>query len=309
MSLELLDQLSLPGDGAKPNEDAFAHLDHAALVLDGATPLGPSLLPGPSDAAWIAQFGARRLAAHLRDGDAPQNALKHALADAEKSFTGLTREPIREKWQTPCASMMMVAELGHAPSPPRVQSTLAGEMPVAGSRASEGQRGAEIEFLWFGDCAAIVEQNGKIEIVGEALEKRQAEAARARMVARAANMSATAGINRPQIEPLLRAARNRINSGRNWLFSPDTRAAGHVSRHVMTLSKDARVLIASDGFLALVSDYSAYGMEELMAAVSTKGLAVLGAQLRAIEDADPLGEKFPRFKKSDDATAVLLRVV
>jgi hypothetical protein len=317
MSLELLDQLSLPGDAAKPNEDALAHLDHAALVLDGATPLGPSLLPGPSDAAWIAQFGARRLAAHLRDGDAPQDALKQALADAEKSFTGLTREPIREKWQTPCASMMMVAELGHAPSPPRAQSTLAvgqGSQPgepsaVAGSRASEGQRGIKIEFLWFGDCAAIIEQNGKIEIVGEALEKRQAEAARARMVARAANMSATAGINRPQIEPLLRAARNRINSGRNWLFSPDTRAAGHVSRHVMTLSRDARVLIASDGFLALVSDYGAYGMEELMAAVSTKGLAALGAQLRAIEDADPLGEKFPRFKKSDDATAVLLRVV
>jgi hypothetical protein len=140
VSLELLDQISLPGDAAKPNEDAMAFLDHAALVMDGATPLGPSLLPGPSDAAWIAQFGARRLTAHLRDGDAPPIALKHALADAEKSFAGLAREPIREKWQTPCASMMMVA-LGRDPSPPRVQSTLAGEMPAAGPRVSEGQRG------------------------------------------------------------------------------------------------------------------------------------------------------------------------
>jgi hypothetical protein len=31
--------------------------------------------------------------------------------------------------------------------------------------------------------------------------------------------------------------------------------------------------------------------------------------LRAIEDKDPEGRKFPRFKKSDDATAVLLRLV
>ena len=307
MSLILLDQLSLPGDAAKPNEDAFAHLDHAALVLDGATPLGPSLLPGASDAAWIAQFGARRLAAHLKDGDAPQEALKHALADAEKSFAGLTREPIREKWQTPCASMML-ASLGRASSPPRVRSTLAGEMPVAGSRASEGQRGQEIEFLWFGDCAAIIERDGKIETVGETLEKRQAEAARARMVAQMANMSAASGVNRPQIEPLLRAARNRINSGRNWLFSPDVRAAGHVLRHHLSLQKDALLLIASDGFLALVSDYGVYDMQGLMAAASTKGLGALGAELRAIEDQDPLGEKFPRFKKSDDATAVLLRV-
>jgi len=281
MSLILLDQLSLPGDAAKPNEDAFAHLDHAALVLDGATPLGPSLLPGPSDAAWIAQFGARRLAAHLKDGDAPQEALKHALADAEKSFTGLTRAPIREKWQTPCASLMLAVERG---------------------------KDSEVEFLWFGDCAAIIAQGGKIETVGETLEKRQAEAKRARMVARTANMSAASGIDRPQIEPLLRAARGRINSGRNWLFSPDARAAGHVSRHHMPLQKDALVLLASDGFLALASDYDAYSIKELMAAVAAKGLAALGEELRAIEDTDPLGEKFPRFKKSDDATAVLLRV-
>lgn len=284
MSLTVLDQLSLPGDPAKPNEDALAHLDHAALVLDGATPLGPSLLPGPSDAAWIAQFGARRLAAHLKDGNAPQEVLKHALADAEKSFTGLAREPIREKWQTPCASLMLAAE-----------------------RNGDSKK-SEIEFLWFGDCAAIVDNGGTFETVGETLEKRQAEAKRARMVAQMANMSAASGVNRPQIEPLLRAARNRINSGRNWLFSPDVRAASHVSRHHLSLQKDALLLIASDGFLALASDYDVYDMQDLMAAAAAKGLAALGAELRAIEDADPLGEKFPRFKKSDDATAILLRV-
>jgi len=38
-----------------------------------------------------------------------------------------------------------------------------------------------------------------------------------------------------------------------------------------------------------------------------KGLAALGAQLRAIEAGDAGGDTFPRFKKSDDATALLLR--
>jgi hypothetical protein len=162
--------------------------------------------------------------------------------------------------------------------------------------------------LWFGDCAAVIEQGGRIDTVGETLEKRQAEAARAKMVAQMANMSSASGVNRPQIEPLLRAARNRINSGRNWLFSPDGRAATHVSRHHLSLQRDTLLLIASDGFLALVSDYDAYDMPSLMAAAAAKGLAALGDELRTIEDADPLGEKFPRFKKSDDATAVLLRV-
>jgi hypothetical protein len=145
-------------------------------------------------------------------------------------------------------------------------------------------------------------------MIGETLEKRQAEAARARMVARSAGMSSAAGIDRPEIEPLLRAARNRINSGRNWLFSPDPRAAGHVMHRTMALRDGTLVLIASDGFLALTTDYDAYDMPGLMAAMKRKGLAALGEELRAIEKTDPLGEKFSRFKKSDDATAVLLRV-
>ncbi len=302
----MLEQLSLPGDAAKPNEDAFAYLNHAALVLDGATPLGPSLLPGPSDAAWIAQFGARRLSAHLKDGDEPEEALKNALGDAEKSFAGLARRPIREKWQTPCASMMMAVELGRDLPPPRAKR-MEGEVVVAGPRVSEDRRGSEIKFLWFGDCAAIVEQNGEIQFVGEALEKRRAEAARAKLIAREKKMSPVAGIKRPEIEPLLRAARNRINSGNNWLFSPDRRAAAHVSRHTMTVQPGARLLIASDGFLALVSDYDAYDAAGLMSAIAAKGLAALGEELRAIEEGDVLGEKFARFKKSDDCTALLLR--
>ena len=309
MSFELLDQLSLPGDPAKPNEDALAHLDHAALVLDGATPLGPSLLPGPSDAAWIAQFGARRLAAHLRDGDAPRDALKHALTDAGKSFAGLSREPIREKWQTPCASMMMVVDTGPLrPAQAREPATATSPINVLRTHGGGGSGPRSIQFFWYGDCAAIVEQDGHVEMIGETLEKRQAEAARAKLVARTAKMSSAAGINRPEIEPLLRAARNRINSGRNWLFSPDPRAASHVMHRTMTLQEGALMLIASDGFLALTTDYGAYDMADLMAAANGKGLAALGAELRAIEKTDPLGEKFSRFKKSDDATALLLRV-
>ena len=37
MSLELIEQISLPGSAARPNEDSFAFLDTAALVMDGGT--------------------------------------------------------------------------------------------------------------------------------------------------------------------------------------------------------------------------------------------------------------------------------
>jgi hypothetical protein len=186
---------------------------------------------------------------------------------------------------------------GSRPSEPSV---------VAGPRASEDRRG--LKFFWFGDCAAIVQSGDGVTVVGESLRKRREEAARAKKMAKALNLSSAAGVNRPEIEPLLRAARNRINAGRNWLFSPDPRAAKHAVRREMAVQEGDRILLASDGFLALVGDYGLYDPKSLLEAAERDGLEALGKILRATEDADPAGEVHARFKKSDDATAVLLRV-
>ena len=178
----------------------------------------------------------------------------------------------------------------------------------ADARGGGGSR-PRLEFLWFGDCTALIEQDGKIEIVGDAIAKRRAEAGRAKRAAKDKNLPSVLGVHRPEIEPLLRAARNRINSGSNWLFSPDARAAKHVARRTAALAEGARLLLASDGFLALVSDYDAYDIAGLMQAASSKGLAALGEELRAIEKSDAAGTRFFRFKASDDATALLLQLI
>lgn len=311
MTLQLLDSLSLPGDAAKANEDAFGYGDEAAVVIDGATPLGDSLMPGPSDAAWIAQFGARRLMAHLREGNGARKALRASLGDAQKSFEALRRHPPEEMWQTPCASMMLVTQT-QARLPLVRESAREGEVAVAGPRTSEGRRGSEIEFLWYGDCAALVARSAgdaAVTVVGETFDKRAAEAGRAQALAKEKNLSPAAGLSRPEFLGTLRAARNRINSGDAWLFSPDVKAAAHVSRRMMKVTPGATLLLATDGFLALASDYGAYSVDSLMAAALSKGLAVLGEELRAIEAGDSGGDRFPRFKRSDDATALLLRAV
>jgi Protein phosphatase 2C len=309
MSLDVVEYLSLPGDPAKANEDAFGHDAGAAVVIDGATPLGDSLMPGPSDAAWIAQFGARRLMAHLRDGDGARKALRATLADTQKSFEALRRHAPEEMWQTPCASMMLAVEGNSGPPPHRARSAHEGEVAVAGPRASEGRRGSEIEFFWYGDCAALVKQgDGPVTVVGETFDKRAAEAQRAQALAKEKNLSPAAGLSRAEFIGALRSRRNRINSGDSWLFSPAVKAAAHVSRRFLKVASGGEILLATDGFLALASDYGAYSADSLMAAALDKGLAALGEELRAIEAEDAGGDKFPRFKKSDDATALLLKV-
>jgi hypothetical protein len=170
-------------------------------------------------------------------------------------------------------------------------------------------RGEGCEALWFGDCAALVQRPGlPVQVVGDALDKRAAEAARAGKLAKAGNVAPAAGTNRAEFLPALRAARNRVNTVEgSWAFSPDARCAGHAARLVFDAPPGTRLLLVSDGFFALTSDYGCYGADALVEAAASKGLRALYTELRQIENADPDGRHFPRFKISDDARAVLIR--
>jgi hypothetical protein len=282
MAFKVLNSLSLPGDPQKANEDAFAAGPDAAAVFDGATGLGENLLPGKSDAAWISQFGVRRLTAHLGDGDAPVAALRHALEDARKSFEGLRRRAPIERYEIPYASMMLAAA-----------------------------RDGGFEALWFGDCAMLLlEPDGRCALIGEAMHKRAAEAARARQLAEAKGMPPVGALSRAEFLPHIRTGRNAVNTARGgWLFSPDPHAADHVEARRAAVPRGTLALLCSDGFLALCSDYGVCSPATLMERARDQGLDVLGRVLREVEDEDPDGRRFPRFKKCDDATAVLLEVV
>src|SRR5258706_11764622 len=104
-----------------------------------------------------------------------------------------------------------------------------------------------IEFLWFGDCAALVEQGGApVTVVGETFDKRAAEAQAGQALAKEKNLSPAAGLSRQEFIGTLRRRRNRINSGDSWLFSPDVKAAAHVSRRVMKVAPASHLLLATD---------------------------------------------------------------
>jgi hypothetical protein len=281
VKLELVDSLSLPGNPEKANDDAFGYRERACVVLDGATGLGESLLPGPSDAAWLARFGANRIMSYVGEGAGAQDAVTAALFDAETSFSQLRRREPADRYEIPYASLMLA---------------------IAGEDA--------LEFLWYGDCAAIIGRpDASVEIVGEAIAKRANESKRVKMLAESGGHASAATSVREAFLPALRAARNRVNTSKGgYLFGPDVTAADHAAQLRLAATPGSDLLLLTDGFLALVSDYGRYDVDTLLAAAKSSGLPALARELRAIEDADPEGRKFPRFKKSDDATAVLLRI-
>ena len=151
---------------------------------------------------------------------------------------------MEEQWQIPCASMVLVAE---------------------------HEKG--LEFLYLGDCGAIVEQGDGVKVIGETLDKRAEESARAAQVAKERKIAPASALSRPEFISHLRERRNRVNSGNYWLFSPDRRAAAHAVRRIAGVEKGAHLLLASDGFLALVSDYGVYDAMGLLKAAKEKALA------------------------------------
>jgi len=277
--LEALHMLSLPGNPAKPNDDAFCHSNHLAAVFDGATGLGEQILPVDSDAAWIARRGTEGLILH--ESENPRETLRAAASDAEIAFNALRQRPPAETYEIPFASMMFITE-----------------------------RANTLEALWFGDCAALIKRPGEnVQIIGDAMQKRTEESARVAALAKARNLAPTAGPSRTEYLPALRAARNRVNTkDGSWLFSPDASCADHAHHQTIPAPKGTDILLLTDGFLALTSDYNRYTTDALLDAAQ-KGLRPLYNELREIEFADPEGRNYPRFKQSDDATAILLRVV
>ncbi len=282
MKFELLDSLTLPGNSSKPNDDAMAHDEHAAAVFDGATGLGENLMPGNSDAAWLAAFGSRRLLAHLRDGDAPKDAVRAAMEDARKSYEALRRRAPEERWEIPYASMML---------------------------ACVNAKGANM--LWFGDCAALVKRpDAPVEVIGVAFDARTLESSSVAKLAARYGLSPAAASNRPEYMEALRKARSFTNTDKgHWIFAPDPIGADHASEQKIVAPVGTVFLLCSDGFLALASDYGRYTPETLVEAAQAKGLKALGEELRTVEADDPDGTKFPRFKTSDDATALLMKLV
>lgn len=282
MRFEQIGALSVPGNPQKPNEDSYGITPRAACVFDGATGLGELLMPGKSDAQWIANFAARRFCAHAEAGQgAIRDWLRLAAEDAERSFVALRRRPPRENYETPCASAVMIALDGNF-----------------------------LHILWFGDCALLLRgPDGGFTFIGDTLSKKESERARVEKASRTFKHRPADTILRDEFLPGLRASRNLVNTGDDWLLAPDPACAGHAKSANFEIAAGTILLLASDGLLALASDYQRYSPDELLAAVQQKGLQQIADELRAIELADPAGMKYPRFKTTDDATGLLLRVV
>lgn len=273
--ITVLDALCEGGSAARANDDAYGVSRRAAFVLDGATGLGETLLPGPSDAQWVAVEGAEILAG-LADSALTTEALVATTLQTLAARFAIKRiRPPTQTFEIPFASMILLRREAGA--------------TVAAS---------------FGDCRVLAATaDGGFASFGPGRQHRARERARAKAFG-----TAGAGALRGEALPMLRRLRNMVNSPGYGLLGPELRAAPLLNRSLLALAPPFTALLMSDGFYALVTEYARYSDEGLMRTAAREGLQSLYRELRLIEAGDPELRLYPRFKASDDATALLVAV-
>lgn len=285
LRLDVIASVSDAGKPGRANEDRFGANRSAAFVLDGATGLGDRQFMDSheSDAAWIADYAAQRLSAELEPGTDVADLLRRISTDARTVFDAVAGEQPRYAWPLAALAGLSITEQG-------------------------------LEFFGLGDSVVyVLHDDGRTQTctaLPDAFEREQA-AARAHITRLGGIGAAGSLVGDPQTLDDLRASRARQNTpqGRVWSLGLVPDAADHLARRPIPLTGGATAVICSDGLADLVSLYRLYDAGALIRRAATAGLAPLVAELRHMErEVDPEGLQYPRFKQSDDTTAILVRV-
>ncbi|WP_372425749.1 hypothetical protein [Salinarimonas chemoclinalis] len=284
MPFVVRDSLSLPGSPERPNEDACGAAGDFAWAIDGAILPGTEpIMDAPSDAAWLVAFASERFA---------------TLAPQAKDAARLVLSVVEEA---------RALFLGRVEASGRAERMERHTWPAAALTLAHARPGA-VETLTLADTIAYVrDAAGSVYTLGEAPGLRRAESAHAERLLRETGLDIEAMRESPAYLADAERRKRAQVAAAPAIFGLHPDAVAQAERGSVALDGTAQVLLATDGFSALVELYGAMDVAGLMERACSDGLATLGGQLRTIEtEIDPTGRLYPRFKRSDDATAILV---
>lgn len=267
--IDVLAALSDPGRADRPNEDLWGTAGAFAWVIDGATGLGERrLLPGPSDAAWLAGALGEALDEGAARADDPADLLRRAAQVVAKRFAHERIAEAQERYEVPTAAVVL-------------------------ARFAQGA----VRVAELGDCALHVFGRTHRRVGGT-------ERGRALEDGWARRLMASGGGRTDDVLEHLRRVRNKANQPDGYpIFAPEAGCADAARTHEIA-EGEGTALLMTDGFEAALHDY---GLREPGELTQPPALKNTLAALREVERADPDCTRYPRFKPSDDATAVLVR--
>jgi len=266
---------SEPGATDRPNEDFAAVVPGAAVLLDGAG-FPPGWETGcVHGTAWYVRVLGGLLAAGISDpAIGLRELLGQGIGQVSKMHAGTCDLRVRA---TPQATVILAR-----------------------------QHGETLEHLVLCDSVLLLQpRRGQARAITDPRFETIAAKLRA-----ASDLPA----GTPRRDPAWRAYAQQVEAARNqpggfWLAAADPAAASEAITGSEPIDGLAAVALLSDGATRLADRYHLATWDQLAAILAHDGPAGLIRQVRAAEDGDPNGQRWPRGKICDDATAVYWQTV
>lgn len=260
------------GSSLRPNEDWVAATSNVVVVLDGVTaPRVPEAGCSHSVTWFTRQLGARLLLLLQEDLD-----LSGALAEAIVQTNHLHKR----------------------------DCDLASRGTPAAAVAIFRKREALLDWLVLADVALVMDTNAGIHVVTDTRVDEAAPEALARtrqeIIGTLEHQAAVAVMSVEQLK-------QRNVPGGYWVAATDPAAADNALTGQLPAADVRRAAIFTDGASRVVDVFEEMDWATCLDHLEARGPQGLIHYVRQIEADDPDGHRWPRFKRSDDATVALIQ--
>jgi hypothetical protein len=164
-------------------------------------------------------------------------------------------------------------------------------------------RDSELEWLVLADSVIILDLGGELRVISDDRVEGAAQAQRDE----ALRSHVGSAMHDQSVSRLVQTQRSLRNQpGGYWVAAADPAAASESLTGAAPLSEVSRAAVLSDGAARLV-EFGLAKWEQILTTLAENGPQTLIEEVRRVEATDLRGERWPRYKASDDATAVYVR--
>lgn len=272
--------------GNAVNEDFACSTPRYGIVIDGATGLaGAPLFAGRfgSNAQWFSHVVGEAVCEALDAGHPAEKALARAVDAARAELEGAL------------GCSLARADPDAVPSATLALAVVSGEA---------------VELYGLGDSplVAVLRDGSTLFSTDEVLEGLDAEALRVSRERAAACGRALSGPEKRALvdDVILDHRRMRNAEGGYWCLDPSGAGLAHLRRATLPRSEVVAVAGMSDGMWRAFGLFGLADAASELSALSAGRAAEFVAELRALEARDPDYVRYPRLKRSDDASVFWL---
>ncbi|MFJ3505718.1 integrase [Streptomyces sp. NPDC090135] len=255
------------------NEDAVHVSPTGVIVLDGLS--APKDLPMGCihGTSWYVRQLGTRLINLIGDDTVPlREALRSAISEVNSLHRGtcaLDQEAV------PASTVVMIRE-----------------------------RGDVLDYLVLSDNVLVLDLGD--EGIQTITDKRVEEVASEEMEAALEGPTGTPE-HAARVSALVTVQRRlRNRPGGYWVAATNPTAADEAITGTIPLEQVQQAALLTDGASRLVDSFGVLTWSQLLNVLRSEGPSALIARTREAELADPVGERWPRFKRSDDATVAYM---